>query len=445
MGEHAIQPQGYAALDFDSALTRDLAFYIMAGAGPQLIDLLNGRELITGSPTRDVGLQGYEFSSALSAAGSRLAGNTSLVTSDGAFTGDFSLSVFACPPATSGINIPYAMAESQAPESYFLFNSNYDAVATSGAFAFSISNGGAGSSGPTAYGVVDGNRHWFHVVRRGGTIDLWRDGVFLASAAAPGAIGAASRPDILLGYYSAGYGCPFPVESIIGHNRALEAEEIQAFPSNSWAAIDGGDYEDVEFEAVPTITASWTEQAETSVLAGAATVLATAAWVESSESVVASAVVMASATAAWTEAGEVSAAAAASTVKSSVGWTEGSEANSASASVGSGAALNAAWVEGAETVAVAAAAKVNAAVGWAEAGETHAALATVRINAAAGWGEQSDMAGLSAQVLAAGGPVDVSTISPARIVVFEGSGSRVTPFESSGSRVTPFWEAAAKQ
>lgn len=34
--------------------------------------------------------------------------------------------------------------------------------------------------------------------------------------------------------------------------------------------------------------------------------------------------------------------------------------------------------------------------------------------------------------------IDISKISPARIVVFEGSGSRVTPFESSGSRVTPF-------
>lgn len=34
--------------------------------------------------------------------------------------------------------------------------------------------------------------------------------------------------------------------------------------------------------------------------------------------------------------------------------------------------------------------------------------------------------------------IDISKISPARIVIFEGSGSRVTPFESSGSRVTPF-------
>lgn len=36
------------------------------------------------------------------------------------------------------------------------------------------------------------------------------------------------------------------------------------------------------------------------------------------------------------------------------------------------------------------------------------------------------------------GPVDVTKISPARIVIFEGSGSRVTPFEGSGSRVVRF-------
>jgi len=34
--------------------------------------------------------------------------------------------------------------------------------------------------------------------------------------------------------------------------------------------------------------------------------------------------------------------------------------------------------------------------------------------------------------------IDVSKISLARIVVFEGSGSRVTPFEGSGSRVVRF-------
>jgi len=37
-----------------------------------------------------------------------------------------------------------------------------------------------------------------------------------------------------------------------------------------------------------------------------------------------------------------------------------------------------------------------------------------------------------------GEAIDISKVSPARIVVFEGSGSRVVQFESSGSRVTPF-------
>jgi len=35
-------------------------------------------------------------------------------------------------------------------------------------------------------------------------------------------------------------------------------------------------------------------------------------------------------------------------------------------------------------------------------------------------------------------PIDVTKISPSRVVVFEGSGSRFTPFGGSGSRLTPF-------
>lgn len=35
-------------------------------------------------------------------------------------------------------------------------------------------------------------------------------------------------------------------------------------------------------------------------------------------------------------------------------------------------------------------------------------------------------------------PIDVSKISPSRIVAFESSGSRVTPFEGSGSRIVRF-------
>ena len=246
--------------------------------------------------------------------------------------------------------------------------------------------------------------------------------------------------------------------------RVLSPAEIKSITANPWQLFEAVESDEAELAQSSggvgaTVAALWTEQNEASALSGVVTASAAASWAEQGESVALAGAVSASASAAWTEAnettgaaatvrviaaaswtesGETSAAAAIATAAASVGWAEGSEAHSASASVGASAAINAAWVEGAETVAAAANVKVSVAMGWGEAGETHAALATARINAAAGWAEQSDAVGVSAQVPASTGSVDVSTISPARMVVFEGSGSRVVTFEGSGSRVVRF-------
>jgi hypothetical protein len=50
----------------------------------------------------------------------------------------------------------------------------------------------------------------------------------------------------------------------------------------------------------------------------------------------------------------------------------------------------------------------------------------------------SKASGNAVLTVAQQGDFDLSKISPARIVVFEGSGSRIVPFEGSGSRVVPF-------
>ncbi len=62
------------------------------------------------------------------------------------------------------------------------------------------------------------------------------------------------------------------------------------------------------------------------------------------------------------------------------------------------------------------------------------ALSTAIVLTGAAVGRMSAAGALSA----ARAPIDISTISPARIVIFEGSGTRLVPFEGSGNRVVPF-------
>ncbi len=140
----------------------------------------------------------------------------------------------------------------------------------------------------------------------------------------------------------------------------------------------------------------------------------------------------------WLEQSETATIGADASATLQTGWTEQPESIAAVAALGS--AARAAWVETAETNTIAAVigGAGSIAVAWYEGAETTSIAVFAELDAVAGWIEGADAWAARLAVQPPGEGIDISKISAARIVVFEGSGSRVVVFEGSGRRVTPF-------
>ena len=226
------QPQGGPAqIDWGNQVARALAFYVNAGSGTAPYDAVKGRNLASGSQTRTVGKKGYAYSNSVGNAGSKLSGGTALITSDGVFTGEFSISVYANPSAVGAVQIVYGSMAAASPESYFQFNGALTASSAPGRASF-VTPGGTGVE---AIGVLDGNYHLFTAVRRANnTLEMWVDGNLAATSSFAGAIATAARVDTFFGYFSGGYGCAFESALVFAHNRAILPAEIRSLSSHPW-------------------------------------------------------------------------------------------------------------------------------------------------------------------------------------------------------------------
>jgi hypothetical protein len=226
------QPQQFAEIDLGSSLAKNIAFLVNASTDDSIYDLIGRRSLQSSQiPKKVSGVAGQAFTNLQANKGTYLNGVTSLLTSDGAFTGEFSVSVYANPSSIAAAQIVYGPMGGAAPESYFQFNGTLASSAQAGSVAF-ITPGG---TGVIATGNIDGNFHLYTAVRRANnSLEMWVDSTLVATSSFTGAIATAARIDILYGYYLGNYGCTFQTPLVFGHNRALLPSEITALADNPW-------------------------------------------------------------------------------------------------------------------------------------------------------------------------------------------------------------------
>lgn len=177
----AIQPSGQVEINSLNPITRGLCFTWVGGSQKEL---KTGLLRTTNNTLLSVGPKGKFVDCST--------GQTNLewarqfcVTSDGEGGGDFALCVLANPAASGGGAVEHAFAQkndaggSPFAQAALLFNGNTSAVYASGSVAFFTYNTAA--TGVAVTGLQDGLWHVWWGVRRGTTLELWRDGVLVAS------------------------------------------------------------------------------------------------------------------------------------------------------------------------------------------------------------------------------------------------------------------------
>lgn len=310
----------------------------------------------------------------------------------------------------------------------------------------------------------------------GTTHRTYLNGVLINTVVA-GWSGGAANLYLGTGFNGAVAGQNFILSDFALWNRALPPAEVGIDWQSPWEMIDdGGDEDDYPFAAAAfdPIALSGAASATTIAvgalstsirLVGAANATAAASGALSTATRLTGAALVSAGAAgglstsirlAGAAAAQSDAAGALSTAVSLTGSAL-SRASASGALAGAGAALAGGAVvqssaSGAllTTIRLAGAADCGATVSGSLAGAAaaFAGAAVARSSVAGGLSTSILLAGSAVGRMSAAGALgsaqlplavaDVSTISPARIVVFEGSGSRVVPFDSSGSRVTPF-------
>lgn len=107
-------------------------------------------------------------------------------------------------------------------------------------------------------------------------------------------------------------------------------------------------------------------------------------------------------------------------------------------SAGGALAGSAVVLAGGASMRIGAAAALSSAIVLSGAAVVRASVSGALAGSSAALSGAATLSMQAAGTLSATANIDVSKISPARIVVFEGSGSRAVPFDGSGSRVVPF-------
>lgn len=135
----------------------------------------------TGTVTRGVGAKGVQATLGVNGYLSRTS-YAPITTSDGSFTGDFTVFVVAN-PVSSSVGIRALVAQRLNSGGYNLFamqtNCGAGGIATAGAMQFGTY--ATGWTDAVASGVVDGDYHVWAMRRQGTTITGWKDGVQVAS------------------------------------------------------------------------------------------------------------------------------------------------------------------------------------------------------------------------------------------------------------------------
>jgi hypothetical protein len=160
-----------------------------------------------------------------------------LVTSDGAGTGDYTMSVLAGPPsraAVTGLISTDALSQAQ---TYILANGNTAAGTVTGQLAFAMFDGTLGSAGVTTTLPTDGQYHLYTGVRRGTSVFLYIDGTLANSATGITArnlifSGQGVAVGGLFAYGSFGEPTPIPFGAL--WNRALSSSEITQLAQNPY-------------------------------------------------------------------------------------------------------------------------------------------------------------------------------------------------------------------
>jgi hypothetical protein len=229
------QPQQSVEIDYSNPISRALALCMNGGNSPSPYDCVQSRQGTGGTLSRNATSTGQAYRNANTAQTSHtLAGTTALVTSDGAFTGAFSISILANPASAVGAMMAYGAIGSAAPEFYFQFNGNFVSASTPGQVSLVISAGGT-PVGVDAASMCDGNYHLFTAVRRlSNALEMWVDGILVGTSSFSGAIATSARTDQILGYQSGGFGGTFDIALIACHNRDLQESEIQSLAVNPW-------------------------------------------------------------------------------------------------------------------------------------------------------------------------------------------------------------------
>lgn len=215
-----------------------------AGVNPNVLPqvarvFVNGRNATGPNPATPLTVTptglGYTNTSN-SALGVGLPGGNTLVTSNGAGTGDFSiLCVTNAPPSSSVASIPYCTVTGATPEIYLLMNepSSFSGV-VSGDVSFGYWSAGGGL---TLTGILDGKTHTILFTRVSGTLYGYVDGVLKGSASFTSAVysSGTTTTETLAGYSSAnwgvtGYGVPLLVTANVG----LGTAQAQSISANPW-------------------------------------------------------------------------------------------------------------------------------------------------------------------------------------------------------------------
>ena len=246
------QPQVPVGIDWSNGLTKKACFIYSPSLKRESVNNLSPT---LNSQSYGVSSGGISLTSALAGTGANF-GTSRLITSDGAYTGDFSISVYANPVASGSRTIVFGVLKGSIPEAYLAFNGTAPDANSSGRFAFFWHSGNQNGVYSNSTSVIDGNWHLFAVRRNGGVLSLWVDGVAIPSTSVglTGAVIAASTSSIYVGgYLSGGYGLnDRHVTFAMANNAAIDFTGVKTpwqifapLPSRIWvgpAAASGSPY-----------------------------------------------------------------------------------------------------------------------------------------------------------------------------------------------------------
>ncbi|MDX2221127.1 MAG: LamG-like jellyroll fold domain-containing protein [Rhodospirillaceae bacterium] len=260
------KPPIWNRLNSEHALARGLACAFYFRGPGDYYDLVTGSRVLPESADKRfvIGRPGRvaEFNGASASAydtQSVTAEFLPIKTSNGSYTGDFTLAVFSNPAADGQIRFQAGQRRNGGSFSQVVLEANADSTLVSvsnGRMAFGVYSGAYGGV-VTHAGGVDGDWHLWVGTRIGTLHELYQDGVSVGTATATAlAIGEANsnfgigiRPDFANDYIANNQ-----IGFVVAWNRGLSPGEVREFTRNPWALIG---WPDTQVGSVATIVAAF--------------------------------------------------------------------------------------------------------------------------------------------------------------------------------------------